>query len=184
MLHCSLLSLGCAFGFATPHEQTFLSALRALRIAKRRLRPEVRAKLLCVSSPTTGPSLIPEAWRFIFYDAATSGSSRVVTVAARTSSEHPATVEAFSSSPGESAGGLQMIPQNKWTVDSDIALEKVKMEMKLKGVQGAQYRLIQQKAEQEPVWVIQFLDGPEKILARFRIGARTSTLSMLEERGA
>src|SRR5476651_1455769 len=97
-MHCALLSLGCAFGFAQANNQTSLTALRALKIAQRRLRPEVRAKLLSVTSARTSGNMVPEAWRFVFLDPATSGHSRIVTVAAKTSSEHPDTVEAFSSS--------------------------------------------------------------------------------------
>src|SRR5476651_871704 len=119
IMHCSLLSLGCVFGFSPDSEQSTLTAIRALKIAQRRLRPEVRAKLLSVSSARTDASLAPEAWRFVFLDPATSGNCRVVTVAAKTSSEHPDTVEAFSSAKTESASSMHAIAQNKWVVDSD-----------------------------------------------------------------
>jgi len=179
MMQCSLLSLGCVFGFAPPENQAQLTALRALKIAQRRLRPEVRSKLLSVSSPRIHEALMPEAWRFVFFDPATSGSSRMVTVAAKTSSEHPDTVEAFSSAPVEQAAGLQVVPQNKWTVDSDQALEKVRAESKLKGVRSVQYRLIQPKNVPEPFWMIQFFSKNDEPLARFRVGAKTNTLEMV-----
>jgi hypothetical protein len=76
-MHCSLLSLGCAFGFASPSDRHILTALRALKIAQRRLRPEVRSKLLSVSSAHTDPTLVPEAWRFVFLDPATNGHCRI-----------------------------------------------------------------------------------------------------------
>ena len=97
IMHCSLLSLGCAFGFAPPANQGALTALRGLKIAQRRLRPEVRAKLLSVSSCRSDQTLAPGAWRFVFLDPVTNGNCRVVTVAAKTSSEHPDTVEALNS---------------------------------------------------------------------------------------
>src|SRR5471030_1794629 len=112
IMHCSLLSLGCVFGFTPPNNQTTLTALRALKIAQRRLRPEVRAKLLSVSSARSDGSLAPEAWRFVFLDPATSGNCRVVTVAAKTSSEHPDTVEAFSAAKTESVQTTHAIAQN------------------------------------------------------------------------
>jgi hypothetical protein len=180
MMHCSLLSLGCVFGFAPPEHQSRLTALRALKIAQRRLRPEVRAKLLSVSSPRTNGSLAPVAWRFVFFDPATSGHSRMVTVAAKTSSEHPDTVEAFSTAPHETVSGLHVIPQGKWLVDSDKALEKVRSESKLKGVRTVQYKLAQPRAGQEPCWAIAFFGEAENPLAQFRVGAKTGTIEMLD----
>ncbi len=181
MMHCSLLSLGCVFGFAPPENQTQLTALRALKIAQRRLRPEVRSRLLSVSSPRTNGTLMPEAWRFVFFDPATSGSSRMVTVAAKTSSEHPDTIEAFSSTPSEQVAGLQVVPQNKWLIDSDKALEKVRAESKLKGVKSVQYRLIQPKSAGEPLWMIQFFCEQDEPIARFRVGAKSSALERDKE---
>src|ERR1039458_5116147 len=155
-MHCSLLSLGCIFGFAPANDQTSLTALRAFKIAQRRLRPEVRAKLLSVSSPRTDGSLAPEAWRFVFLDPATSGNCRVVTVAAKTSSEHPDTVEAFSSAKKESVPTTHAIAQSKWVVDSDQALEQVRATTKLKGIQAAEYRLVQPSSGREPLWHLHF----------------------------
>lgn len=180
MLQCSLFSLGCAFGFSPPQEAVQLTALRALKIAQRRLRPEVRSRLLCVSSPKTETSLVPDAWRFVFFDAGTSGKSRVVTVAARTSSEHPDTVEAFSAEKNETASDMPTIVQSKWSVDSDAALEKIRQESKLKGVKSAQYRLEQPRAGKEAAWSIEFFDSQGETLARFRVGARTGAISRLE----
>jgi len=119
MLNCSLFSLGCAAGFAPPAQHSTLTALRALKIAQRRLRPEVRAKLLAATSARCDGSLVPSAWRFFFADPATSGNCRVVTVAAKNSSEHPDTLEAFASSRTEDAAGSPVIAQNKLLVDSD-----------------------------------------------------------------
>jgi hypothetical protein len=186
MLQCSLLSLGCAFGFSPPQDCSQLTALRAFKIAQRRLRPEVRSRLLCISSPRTETSLTPDAWRFVFFDAGTSGKSRVVTVAARTSSEHPDTVEAFSSEKNETGAGLPAIVQNKWTVDSDVALEKIRQESKLKCVKSAQYRLEQPRGGREAAWTVEFFDSQGATLARFQVGARKGEVTRLEfaERGA
>ena len=175
-MHCSLTSLGCAFGFAPRDDQGALTALRALKIAQRRLRPEVRAKLLSVSSARTNQTLQPEAWRFVFLDPATSGKCRVVTVAAKTSSEHPDTIEAFSSAQTETVSLSQSIPQNKLLVDSDAALEKVRLNSKLKGVRAAEYRLSQPKGKPEPFWSLQFFGENADPVAKFRIGAKTGTL--------
>jgi hypothetical protein len=172
-MHCSLFSLGCAFGFAPPAHSTTLTALRALKIAQRRLRPEVRAKLLRVSSARTNPTFQPEAWRFVFFDPATSGNCRIVTVAAKTSSEHPDTVEAFSSSRQESASAAQVVPQAKLGVDSDGVLEKIRLSSKLKGVRAAEYRLLQQKGSPEPFWTVQFFSEEGDTVIKFRVGAKT-----------
>ena len=171
MMLCSLLSLGCAFGFSPPEDATDLTALRALRIAQRRLRPDVRSKLLSVSSPRTGASLVPEAWRFVFHDPGTSGKSRAVTVAAHTSSEHPDTVEAFSGQRNESSSSLQVISQTRWTFDSDAALKKVREEYKLKHAASAQYRL--SRAGKEALWTIELFGEKDELLTRFRIDAKS-----------
>ena len=178
-MHCSLLSLGCIFGFTTPNQHAGLTALRALKIAQRRLRPEVRAKLLGLSSSRTDGSLTPDAWRFVFLDPATSGNCRVVTVAAKTSSEHPDTVEAFASMKNENVAGTHAVAQNKWTVDSDKALDSVRHSSKLKGVTSAEFRLVQPRSGQEAQWTILFFaEGPDAI-ARFQIGAKTGTVKTL-----
>jgi hypothetical protein len=180
MMQCSLLSLGCAFGFASSEHQRHLTALRALKIAQRRLRPEVRARLLSVSSPMTNGSLAPEAWRFVFSDSATSGGSRMVTVAAKTSSEHPDTVDAFNSPVSETTANQPVIPQNKWTVDSDQALEKVRAESKLKGNCSVHYQLVQPRTGQEPYWMLRFFGEKEQLVARFRVGAKSAAVELLD----
>jgi hypothetical protein len=178
-MHCSLLSLGCVFGFATTSDKTTLSALRAFKIAQRRLRPEVRAKLLSVSSARTDGSLTPEAWRFVFLDPATSGNCRVVTVAAKTSSEHPDTVEAFSSAKTDNEATNHAIAQNKWVIDSDQALGLARGTSKLKGIRSAEYRLTQPRNGQEPLWTLYFYaEGPEAV-ARFQIAAKTGSVKIL-----
>jgi hypothetical protein len=176
IMHCSLSSLGCVFGFSPPNDRGALTALRALKIAQRRLRPEVRAKLLGVSSALSNQTLEPEAWRFVFLDPATSGKCRVVTVAAKTSSEHPDTVEAFSSAKTENISGSQVIPQNKLLIDSDAALEKVRLTSKLKGVKSAEFRLAQTKGKPEPFWCLQFFGEDAEPVAKFRVGAKTGLL--------
>lgn len=176
IMHCSLSSLGCAFGFAPPNDQGALTALRALKIAQRRLRPEVRAKLLSVSSARANQTLTPDAWRFVFLDPATSGKCRVVTVAAKTSSEHPDTIEAFSSAQTENISTLQAIPQNKLLIDSGLALEKVRLTSKLKGVKAAEYRITQQKGKSEPFWSLVFYGENEEAIAKFRIGAKSGAV--------
>ena len=178
-MHCSLLSLGCAFGFAPPNDHTTLTALRALKIAQRRLRPEVRAKLLSVSSSRTDGSLAPEAWRFVFLDPATSGNCRVVTVAAKTSSEHPDTVEAFSSAKTESAPATHAIAQNKLAMDSDQVLAQARGAAKLKGVRAAEYHLAQPRSGQEPSWTLYFYGEAAEPVARFQISAKTGAVKIL-----
>jgi hypothetical protein len=179
IMHCSLLSLGCAFGFAPPANQGTLTALRGLKIAQRRLRPEVRAKLLSVSSARTDQTLAPDAWRFVFLDPATSGNCRVVTVAAKTSSEHPDTVEAFSSAKAEDGNAMHVIPQNKWLIDSDKVLEQVRASSKLKGARSAEYRLLQAKGGSESFWSVQFYAEDDSPLCKFRVGAKTGALEHL-----
>ena len=178
-MHCSLLSLGCVFGFAAPNHQVGLTALRALKIAQRRLRPEVRAKLLSVSSARTDTSLAPQAWRFVFLDPATSGNCRVVTVAAKASSEHPDTVEAFSSAKTEGEAANHPIAQNKLILDSDELLTQARGAAKLKGITAAEYRLIQPRSTQEPLWTVSFFAEAEAPVAQFQIGAKTGTVRIL-----
>ena len=178
-MHCSLLSLGCVFGFAPATNQTSLTALRAFKIAQRRLRPEVRAKLLSLSSARTDESLAPEAWRFVFFDPATSGNCRVVTVAAKASSEHPDTVEAFSSAKTESMPANHAIAQNKWVVDSDQALAQTRGTAKLKGILAAEYRLSQPRNGQEPLWTLSFYAEATEPVVRFQVGARTGAVKIL-----
>ena len=179
IMHCSLLSLGCVFGFAPANEQTNLTALRAFKIAQRRLRPEVRAKLLSVSSTRTDGSLAPEAWRFVFLDPATSGNCRVVTVAAKTSSEHPDTVEAFSSAKTESMPSNHAIAQSKWVLDSDQVLAQARGAAKLKGIRAAEYRLGQPRSGQEPLWTLSFYAEAAEPVARFQVGAKTGAVKIL-----
>jgi len=178
-MHCSLLSLGCVFGFAAPGETTSLNSLRALKIAQRRLRPEVRAKLLSVSSSRTDGTLVPEAWRFVFLDQATSGNCRIVTVAAKTSSEHPDTIEAFSSAQDEEESDNHPVAQSRWLIDSDQALALARGTSKLKGIRSAEYRLSQPRNGHEPIWTLYFYaEGPEAV-ARFQIAAKAGTVKIL-----
>ena len=178
-MHCSLLSLGCVFGFSPANKQASLTALRALKIAQRRLRPEVRAKLLSVTSARTDESLAPEAWRFVFLDQATSGNSRVVTVAAKTSSEHPDTVEAFSAAKTDSVPATHAISQNKWVIDSDQVLAQARGATKLKGIRAAEYHLSQPRSGQEPLWVLHFYAEGADPVARFQVGGKTGTIKLL-----
>jgi hypothetical protein len=178
-MHCSLLSLGCVFGFSIPAQQASLTALRALKIAQRRLRPEVRAKLLSASSARTGASLAPEAWRFVFLDPGTSGNCRIVTVAAKTSSEHPDTIEAFSSVKSDNVSRLQVIPQNKLLINSDQALDRARGITKLKGIRTAEYRLLQPPHGPESFWELQFFAGSDEPVARFKVGAKTGATELI-----
>jgi len=170
-MHCSLLSLGCVFGFAPANNQGKMTALRALKIAQRRLRPEVRAKLMSVASARTDSSL----------DQATSGNCRVVTVAAKTSSEHPDTVDSFNSVKTESTPATHAIAQNKWVVDSDKVLAQARGATKLKGIRAAEYHLGQPRSGQEPIWVVYFYAEGEEPAARFQVGAKTGTLKIMGE---
>ncbi len=184
MMQCSLLSLGCVFGCAPAQNQSNLSALKALKIAQRRLRPEVRAKLMSVASARSDASLEPDAWRFVFMDPATSGNCRVVTVAAKASSEHPDTVEAFSNIKDESPASLHPIAQGKLTLDTDNILAHAKGAAKLKGITSAQYRLAQPRSTQEPVWTLFLYAQDENPVVRIQIGARTGAVRIINSEPA
>lgn len=178
MIHCSLLSLGCAFGFSSGSDDQTLTAIKALKIAQRRLRPEVRAKLLSAASARTGNDLVPDAWRFVFLDPATSGRCRVVTVAAKTSSEHPDTVEAFGSAKKNDLDIVHAVAQNKFVVDSDKALQIIRGTLSLKGLLSAEYHLVQPRSGREPMWTISFYGQSAEPVASFRIGAKTGTMDV------
>jgi hypothetical protein len=179
-MHCSLLSLGCAFGFAPSADKTVLTGLRALKIAQRRLRPEVRAKLLSVSSARTNGNLTPDAWRYVFLDPATSGNCRIVTVAAKASSEHPDTVEAFSSIRMENVASTHAISQSKLIFDSDQALAQAREAAKLRGIQGAEYRLTQSRNGQEPMWTLFFYADASEPVAQFQVGAKLGSVKIIQ----
>jgi len=178
-MQCSLLSLGCVFGCAPAQNQANLTALRALKIAQRRLRPEVRSKLMSVASARSDASLVPAAWRFVFLDPATSGNCRVVTVAAKASSEHPDTVEAFSAIKDESTATSHAIPQGKLLVDSDQALAHAKGAAKLKGITSAQYRLNQSRSTQEPTWTLALYADEEDPVVRIQVGVKTGAVKIV-----
>jgi len=180
IMHCSLLSLGCAFGFSPAQDRTILTGLKALKIAQRRLRPEVRAKLLSVSSARTNGNLTPDAWRYVFLDPATSGNCRIVTVAAKASSEHPDTVEAFSSIRLENVANSHAISQNKLVFDSDQALAHAREVAKLRGIEAAEYRLTQSRTGQEPQWTLLFYAGEEKDpVAQLQVGAKQGAVKII-----
>ena len=179
IMNCSLLSLGCVFGCAPAYNQASLSAVPALKIAQRRLRPEVRTKLLSVSSSRSDTSLAPNAWRFVFLDPATSGHCRAVTVAAKTSSEHPDTVEAFSSMRNEPVASNQVIAQNKLSLDSPQILAQARGAVKLKGIKAAEYRLIQPRSGQEAVWTLTFFAERDDPVARLQVGAKSGAVKIM-----
>lgn len=188
MLTCSLLSLGCAFGFVPPEDKAAWTALHAFRVAQRRLKPEVRAKLLGVVSSWTVTSAPPVAWRFIFLDASTSGRRRVVTVAAKASSEHPETVEAFDSverAEGPSGGGSSHpITQAKWVIDSDRAHEIARAVVKMRGVHACEFDLAQHRSQGEPYWTIRYCTEKDEPVVVVQVSARTGEAKVLHEDGA
>jgi hypothetical protein len=180
MMQCSLLSLGCVFGCAPAQNQDNLTALRALKIAQRRLRPEVRSKLMSVTSARSDSSLSPQAWRFVFSDPGTSGNCRVVTVAAKASSEHPDTVEAFSAIKDEAAPSPHAIAQGKLAVDSEKALAQARGAAKLKGIVAAQYRLSQQRSSTEPLWTLSlYADAGDAPVVRIQVGAKSGSVKII-----
>jgi len=179
-MQCSLLSLGCVFGCAPAQNQSKLTALRALKIAQRRLRPEVRSKLMSVASARSDSSLSPHAWRFVFMDTATSGNHRVVTVAAQASSEHPATIEAFSSI-REQEPATHAIAQGKIAVDSDQALAHAKGAAKLKGITAAQYRLTHGRGTQEPLWMLSLYADGQGPVVDIQVGAKTGSVKIIND---
>jgi len=177
-MHCSLLSLGCVFGFAVTEKQATLTALRAFKIAQRRLKPEVRANLLSASSARMDVTLVPTAWRFVFLDTATSGHCRVVTVAAKTSSEHPDTVEAFSSAKVEDVLTLHPVAQDKLLIDSGEVLEHARALTKLKHLQAVEYRLAQPHTGSDPLWEVHFYTEEQAPVATFQVNARTGEAAL------
>jgi hypothetical protein len=176
-MHCSLLSLGCVFGCAPAQIQANLTALKALKIAQRRLRPEVRSKLMSVASARSDATLAPHAWRFVFMDPATSGNCRVVTVAAKASSEHPDTVEAFINIKDEETA--HPVAQGKLAVDSDKALALAKDKAKLRGISAAEYRLSQARSTQEPLWTLSLFAQDDEPVVRIQVGAKTGTVQII-----
>ncbi len=179
-----LLSLGCVFGCAPAQNQSNLTALKALKIAQRRLRPEVRAKLMSVASARSDASLAPNAWRFVFMDPATSGNCRVVTVAAKASSEHPDTVEAFSDIKDENSTSLHPVSQAKLVLDSEKILAQAKGAAKLKGITSAQYRLVQPRSTQEPHWTLFLYAEDEEPVVRIQVGAKTGAVRIINDNDA
>ena len=136
---------------------------------------------MSVASARSDVSLAPDAWRFVFSDPGTSGNCRVVTVAAKASSEHPDTIEAFSNIKEETAASLHPIAQGKLTLDSDKVLAQARGAAKLKGITAAEYRLTQSRSTQEPVWTL-FLyeDGDDDDhVVRIQIGAKTGAVRII-----
>ncbi len=179
-MHLPLVSLGCALGFAPPARSTF-TALRALKIAQRRLRPEVRSKLLSITSVRTNAAFAPEAWRFLFSDPRTNDRCRSVIVATKTSSEHPAVLEAFSLSETENRASLKVIPQNKLLLDSNKALEQVRRVIELTKNCSAAYRLLLPRGDSEPAWMLSFYAETSEPIAIFRIRAESGALESVGE---
>lgn len=152
-----LLTFGCV-GFSNALKKIGFTALPALQIATRRLRPEVRANLLHVVSDRTGQDFRPKAWRFVFRDKTTSSGCRVVTVAENASSEHPDIVEAFESMDLRNISKNEIIPQNQLTVDSDAALKiaSTSSESCLNFADSAEYQLVKSAPRRKPFWKIYF----------------------------
>ena len=179
-MHCSLLSMGCACGFALPANSN-LTGLRALKIAQRRLRPEVRSQLLGISSARTDATFVPSMWRFVFLDQSTRDHGRIVTVAKEASSEHSDTVEAFRSVEPENALTLLVIPQDKLLIDSDAVLKQIRLTCKLKGITSAEYQMRQTRADQSPTWhLLLYATAPEPIVS-FRVDAATGAIHQGEK---
>jgi len=174
--HCSLLSLGCIFGCASPTESS-LTALLALKIAQRRLRPEVRSNLLSIASARTDATLVPDAWRFVFADQGTNDQCRVVTVAAKASSDHPDTVEAFSSVKLASVSSSLSIPQKALFIDSNKVLEQARGTSKLQGILSAEYQLQPRKVG-EAVWSLSCYAEALDPIASFLVGANTGAICL------
>ncbi|MEJ0001225.1 MAG: hypothetical protein WDO13_19955 [Verrucomicrobiota bacterium] len=149
--------------------------------ANRPAPPAARSSVqtLSITSARSDGTLAPEAWRFVFSDPGTSGNSRVVTVAAKTSSEHPDTVEAFSGARAEGTPSVHPIAQNKLVIDSDTALIQARGAAKLRGIISAEYHLSQVRSGQEPVWTLSLYAEETEPVARFQIGAKTGSVKIL-----
>jgi hypothetical protein len=178
--HLSLLSLGCAFGVTSPSPAA-LTALRALKIARRRLRPEVRDKLVSICSAPTDSTFEPDAWRFVFSDDATRRHYRSVIVAAKASSESRGVLEAFKTSKTGSATPLHPISINSVVLDSDGALAQVRSVSKLRGHFSAVYRLFISKKEQEPLWHLSFYTEALNPVISYRVRTKGGTILPIEQ---
>jgi hypothetical protein len=176
-MHCSLLSLGCLCGFALPVNAS-LTGLRALKIAQRRLRPEVRSKLLGISSARTDIAFVPKMWRFVFLDQKTKDHCRIVTVAAQASSGHPDTIKAFVAV--EPENGLSMLPiaLSELVIDSDVVLERVRLICKLKGITTAEYQMRRTRDEKIPMWQLLLYGQAPEPVATFRVNAATGAIQL------
>ena len=132
------------------------------------------------TSARSDSSLSPQAWRFVFSDPGTSGNCRVVTVAAKASSEHPDTVEAFSTIKEDASASIHAVGQAKLAVDSDKALAQVRGAAKLKGIVSAQYRLSQQRSSAESLWMLSlYADEGDAPVARIQVGAKTGSVKII-----
>jgi hypothetical protein len=174
----ALGALGCAFGIASPASSQ-LTAFHALKIAKRRLRPEVRSRLIHIGSVLTDASFRPIAWRFAFQDRGTRGRLRSVIVAAHVSSEHPEIQEAFKTRNEEPMLPWKVIDLARILIDSEKALARVQSVSDLRPYRGVVYNLMTEKGG-EPVWHLSFYGKGEKPVVRFRLRARCGALLPFE----
>lgn len=177
----SLFALGCAFGCTPTITKVTLSAYRALKIAQRRLRPEVRAKLMGVISARTDSTLTPRAWRFLFHDATTNDQCRIVTVAAQASSEHPDTVGAFSGTQMDPHKFSHPVTQNKLIIDTEEILAKARAAATLDEIQAAEYSLAQGKTQVEPLWELRFFTNLEEPVATVLVKAKSGEVTAVKK---
>ena len=102
-----------------------------------------------------------------------------MTVAAKASSEHPDTVEAFSNIKDESTASLHPIAQGKLVLDSEKILAQAKGAAKLKGITSARYRLAQPRSTHEPVWTLFLYAEDEEPVVRIQVGAKTGAVRII-----
>ena len=126
---------------------------KALRIAQRRLKPEVRDRLLGVVSSRIVSGQLPTAWRFVFFDAGTSGSQRVVTVAANGSSEQPETQELFNQRRLPLI--FEIIDLKRVRLEGTDAVKLAATMVQVKA-RELELSLFQQAGNPEPRWLVRF----------------------------
>jgi hypothetical protein len=153
-----LFAHGCVVGFVPSEAKGHLPLWKALKIAQRRLKPEVRDRLLGVVSSRILAGQYPTAWRFVFFDAGTSGSQRVVTVAANGSSEQPETQELFNQRRLPLL--FEIIDLKRVRLEGTDAMKLASTMVQVKA-RELELSLFQPQGNPEPRWLVRFYAGIE-----------------------
>jgi hypothetical protein len=173
-MNVSLFALGCVVGLLPDESRANLSALRALRIAQRRLRPEVRNALLVARSLRTERDRLPSAWRFVFHDPLTTDNYRIVTVP--TNETHKS--YDFSEEPEDVESLRKLLPvvQEKVVLDSDDIL-RCAAELKKASWKSWELNLHQCPDIHEPLWMLTFFeDDAGKVASKVKMKGNSGTI--------